>query len=78
MQQFTYETEMERSRAGHINRHLTIAQTQPKPPKRSKNPLTERGQDTVLIWCFLIAIGTYLAGSVWQGLPAVLARHGLI
>ena len=77
MQQFTYETEAERSRAGRLNRDLTIAQTQAKPRKRSKNPLTERGQDTVLIWCFLIAIVTYLGGHIWQGLPAVLRAYGL-
>lgn len=76
MQQFTYDTEMERSRAGRAHLKSQIENTKTEPRTRSKNPLTERGQDTVLIWCIVIPIVTYLAGHIWQGLPAILARHG--
>lgn len=76
MQPFTYETAEERSRAGRAHLYTTIAQTQPKLRKRSKSPLTERGQDLTLIWCVVIAVGTYLAGHIWQGIGPVLRAHG--
>lgn len=76
MQQFTYETEMERSRAGRAHLYTTIAQNAARPRKKQGGWLTEQGWDALLILGFAVGFVAYLGWQIWQGIGPVLRAHG--